>query len=330
MSIEAKMDFLKETEKTLAAEISARDLTTVLQSLADVLQEFDIVKLQTDRYEKDDLLECYLASQKVRGLSPKTLERYEYVVRRLMSALNVPTRQVTVHHIRGWLAKEQDRGLADETIRGFRDIFCAYFGWLHREGLIERDPTGNIEPIKCPKKQKQVYSPVDIALLDEKCSEQRYSLRNRAIVSFLRSTGCRISEMTELNRKDVNPHSLEITVTGKGDKMRKVYMDEVAGAVLKAYLDSRKDDCEALFVGACGERFKPGGVRAMLKALAQKACVDHVHPHKFRRTLATNLNRRGMPIQEVAHLLGHEKLDTTMKYVVLNDDDVKNDYRKYS
>jgi len=330
LSIEAKTNFLNETEKALSSEITARDLTTVLRILSDVMQHYDLFQTPTGEPTKDDLLECYLASQKVHGLSEKTIDRYQYVIRRLMNALGVPTRQVTVHHIRGWLAKEQDRGISDGTLRGLRDVFCAYFGWLHREGLIERDPTGNLDPIKCPKKRKAIYTPIDIEKLNTKCTELRYSIRNRAIVAFLKSTGCRISEMTGLNRGDVNLHSLEVVVTGKGDKQRKVFMDEVAGMLLKEYMDTRTDDCEALFVGQRDERLQPGGVRSMLNKLADVAGVKHVYPHKFRRTLATNLNRRGMPIQEVAAILGHENLDTTMKYVILNDQDLKNDYRRYT
>ena len=189
---------------------------------------------------------------------------------------------------------------------------------------------GNVGSIKCQKKKKKIITPAEMEKLHSKCISFRYSERNRAIMEFLRSTGCRISEMTELNRDAVNLEKLEVVVLGKGNKERKVYLDEVTGMILKDYLDSREDNNPALFIGAKGERLKPGGVRAMLNNLAARAHVENVHPHKFRRTLATNLNRRGMPIQEVAHILGHEKLDTTMKYVVLNDEDLKNDYRRFT
>ena len=332
MSMEAKVSFLNEAEKALSTEITAADLVNVMRIIADVFQGYDITKLQTGAVEVDDLLDCYLNAQKVRGLSEKTIERYRYVIGKLMKGVNVPTRQLTVHHVRGWMAKEQSRGIGDNTLRGDRSIFLAYFGWLHREGLIERNPVGNLEPIKCPKKQKKVYSAVDLEKLDDECDETnfRYALRNRAIVSFLESTGCRISEMTGLDREDVNLNTLEVVVNGKGNKQRKVYMSEVTGMLLQEYLDSRKDVEKCLFVGAKLERLKPGGVRAMLNKLAVRAEVEHVHPHKFRRTLATNLNRRGMPIQQVAAILGHEKLDTTMQYVVLNDEDTKNSYRRFT
>jgi site-specific recombinase XerD len=136
--------------------------------------------------------------------------------------------------------------------------------------------------------------------------------------------------MTGLNRDAVNFESLECVVHGKGNKERTAYMSEVAGMLLQEYLASRKDFNQALFVGQRKERLQPGGVRAMLKVLAKEVGVDHVHPHKFRRTLATDLARHGMPIQEIANILGHEKIDTTMKYVVLNKEDIKTSYRRYA
>ena len=136
--------------------------------------------------------------------------------------------------------------------------------------------------------------------------------------------------MTGLNRDKVNFETLEVLVVGKGDKERTVYMDPVAAMLLKQYLESRTDDCEALFVNRYGNRITPGGVRGMMKALANVAGVEKVHPHRFRRTMATGLVRRGMPIEEVAAILGHEKLDTTMKYVVLNNEDLKHSYRKFA
>ena len=330
MPIEAKISLMNKTEKGLSSQVTVDNMNTMLRILADTLQEYDVFELNQQAVQSDDLLECYLEALKVEGRSPKTLERYEYVIRRLMDSVKVPTRQVTVYHVRSYLSAEQKRGICEGTLDNLRQVFSAYFGWLHREGLIERDPTGNLDPIKCAKKRKQIYSPIDIEKLNEMCGKMRYSIRNRALVSFLRSTGCRISEVTELNRDDINLQTLEVVVTGKGDKQRKVYMDEVSGMLLKAYLESRKDDNEALFAGARGERLMPNGVRSMLKDLAKLAGVEHVHPHKFRRTLATNLNRRGMPIQEVAAILGHEKLDTTMKYIVLDKSQVKNSYRKFA
>ena len=172
---------------------------------------------------------------------------------------------------------------------------------------------------------KKTYSDTDL----ERMNMNAWTLRNRAILHFLRSTGCRISEMISLDRSAVHLETLECVVHGKGNKDRTVYMDAVAGMVLEEYLNSRKDDDPALFIGKQG-RLQAGGVRGMLKKLGRISCVDHVHPHKFRRTLATDLSSHGMPIQEIAVLLGHEQLDTTMKYVMVDQENTRHDYRRFA
>ena len=240
--------------------------------------------------------------------------------------MNVPTRSITVYHLRQYLAKEKARGISDRTLEGTRQVFSAYFNWLHREQLIDTNPTANLGAIKYPKKIKVTYSEIDIEKMKFCCK----TLRDRAIICFLLSTGCRISEMIRLNREDVDLNNLECTVLGKGNKERTVFLDSVTGMLIRDYLTQRKDDSPALFIGKRKQRLSAQGVRAMMVKLAKASAVDHVHPHKFRRTLATSLIRHGMPIQEVAAILGHDKLDTTMQYVVLDKTDVKNSYRKYA
>lgn len=168
---------------------------------------------------------------------------------------------------------------------------------------------------------------VDLELLKTHCKRTR----DKAIILFLLSTGCRISEVTQLNRTDVDFDNLVCKVLGKGNKERMVYIDAVTAMILNEYLQSRKDDSPALFVGKGSPRLSQGGIRLVLKNIQKDAQIKTtVHPHRFRRTLATNLIHRGMPIQEVARILGHEKLDTTMKYVCLNDSDIKFSYNKFA
>ena len=216
--------------------------------------------------------------------------------------------------------------MQQRTFQRSRQVFSAYFNWLQREGLITRNPCANLGVIKYMKKEKDVYSDADIEKMKFGCR----TIRDRAIIAFLRATGCRISEMCGLNREDVDLNNLECTVLGKGNKERTVYLDQVAGMVLRNYLDQRKDSLPALFVGKGSERLKPAAVRKMLVQLGEASNVEHVHPHKFRRTTATNLIRHGMPIQEVAAILGHDKIDTTMQYVVLDKTDIKAAYRRYA
>lgn len=325
MAIDAKVSLLNNAEKRLSTEVTATVMEKVLSILSDVMEAYDIIELMM-HHEKDDLLDCYIDAMRVQGRSEKTIKRYDYEIRRLLSFLNIPVRRITVYHLRNCIATQKSRGIADTTMEGQRSIFSAFFNWLQREALIEKNPTANLGTVKCAKKEKKTYSEIDMTKLNNGCE----SVRDRAIIHFLASTGCRISEMVGLNRDQINFNSLRCVVHGKGNKERIVYMSSVAGMYLKEYLASREDDDNALFLGLRKERLEAGGVRTMLKTLAKKVGVENVHPHKFRRTLATELSRKGMPIQEIARILGHDKIDTTMKYVVLNNDDVEVSYRKYA
>lgn len=326
MAIDAKVDFIRQAEQALADRVTVSDMTAIMSVINDLLQGYDMRCVEVWEDRKDDLLNCYLDAMRVECRSEKTIARYEYVIRRMMEFVTVPTRRITVHHLRGYLSHEKERGVADSTLEGTRQIFSAYFNWLQRESLIEKNPTANLGTVKVAKKEKLRYTEIEMEKLNQSCE----CIRDRAILHFLASTGCRISEMTELNRDNVNLEKLECVVHGKGNKERTVFLSEVAGMIIRQYLDTRKDDHEALFIGRIGERLQPGGVRFMLNELAKRAGVEHVHPHKFRRTLATELTRRGMPIQEVAKILGHEKIDTTMRYLDMNNETVKANYRRYA
>jgi len=326
MAIEAKATLLNEMERALATEVTAAELTRILTILTEKLDHYDLTMTALDGPQQDDLLDAYLSALAIEGRSKKTIERYRYLISRMMDAVRTPTRKITVYHLRRYLADEKARGISDRTLESTRQVYSAFFNWLQRERLIDQNPTANLGVIKYQKKEKDVYSEVDIERMKFGCK----SLRDRAIVTFLQATGCRISEMVGLNRDDVDLQSLECKVLGKGNKERTVFLDQVAAATLQAYLATRTDELPALFVGKGTERLHPGGVRKMLCDLGASAHVSHVHPHKFRRTTATNLIRHGMPIQEVAAILGHDKLDTTMQYVVLDKSDIKSSYRKYA
>lgn len=326
MPFEAKAVLMRELESDLSTQVTAADMAKILGVVADRLGAYNIERRVDDDASSDDLLGAYMAAMQIEGRSPKTIERYRYIITRMMDFVKVTTRKVTVYHLRQYLASEKARGISDSTLEGDRQVFSAYFNWLQRECLIQQNPTANLGAIKCPKKQKDVYSDIDL----EKLKFTASSKRDRAIIAFLQSTGCRINEMVQLDRDSVDLHALECIVLGKGNKERTVYLSSVAGMLLSQYLEQRLDNEKALFIGKGSARLTAGGVRFMLCKLAKKATVDHVHPHKFRRTLATSLIHHGMPIQEVAAILGHDKLDTTMQYVVLDKTDVKNSYRKYA
>lgn len=326
MGMAEKATFLKAFEHELSDHVTATTLANVLSIASNILGGYDVVRVEAENPDKDDLLHAYVSAMQIQGRSEKTINRYVYTIKRMMEKVNVSTRQITVYHLRRYLAEEKDRGICDSTLEGTRQIFSAYFNWLQREGLLLQNPTANLGTIKCQKKVKRIYSDIDVERLKYECA----NVRDRAIICFLLSTGCRISEMTQLNRDSINFATLECTVLGKGNKERTVFLDAVSGMLIKEYLNTRKDECPALFAGKGSERLTPGGVRFMLRKLSEATGIENVHPHKFRRTLATNLIRHGMPIQEVASVLGHDKLDTTMQYVVLDKTDVRNSYFKYA
>lgn len=326
MAIEAKAVLLNALSARLSSILTAENRDRVLENVAELLDGFDVEARSSEQAQKDDLLDAYISALRVEGKSPKTVERYRYIITRMLTSVNATVRGVNVYHLRRYLADEKARGISDRTLEGDRQVFSAFFNWLQREGLIQPNPTANLGAIKYAKKIKTTYSAVDMERMKLACKTKR----DKAIICFLAATGCRITEMTELNRSDVDLNNLECTVFGKGSKERTVYLDAVAGMVLREYLDERKDAYPALFIGKGTDRITPGGVRFMMTNLQKDSTVAHVHPHKFRTTRATDLIRHGMPIQEVAAILGHEKLDTTMAYVALDKTDIKNSYRKYA
>lgn len=327
MAIDAKQSFLSQLERKCADMLTVAEMPRVMSAISDLLQGFRMEELQrTDLDQDDDLLDAFIASMKVQGRSEKTIDRYVYVIGRFMAFAGVPTRAVNVYHIRKWITAEKGRGIQESTQEGERQVLSSYFGWLFREGLIEKNPMGNVGTIKVPKKQKKTFSPVEIRKLNDACS----CVRNRAMIAFMASTGCRVSEMTGLNRDALDMANQECVVHGKGDKERTVYFDSVTAMLLDEYLKTRKDDNPALFIGKFKERITANGVRDMLTRTAERAGVENAHPHKFRRTRATEWARKGMQIQTISHLLGHTKLETTMQYVIQQNEDVKNDFRRYA
>lgn len=326
MAMDAKHGFLKELERALGDEIKYAEMAPILRITADLLEGYDMRSVAVWDNEQDDCLDCYISAMTVGNRSQKTIDRYQYIIKRMMAYVHVPTRRITVHHLRSYLQAEKARGISDNTLEGYREIFSAYFNWLQRERLIDENPVINLGAVKCEQRDPKPYTPVELELLNQNCANDL----ERAVLAFLESTGCRVSEMCACDRSNVNIATLECEVHGKGNKWRTVFLDDVAGMLIGKYLATRTDDDPALFRSHMKRRISANGVRVMLKRIAKRANVAHCHPHKFRRTLATGLNRHGMAVEEIAKILGHAKLDTTMKYVRLNKDDVKANYRRFA
>lgn len=328
MSITAKQYLINAIGAELAGDLTARDLEIVQQKLNDVLAMFEVETAPGGKNdaESDDLMDAFLTAKQIQGCSKATMRLYRYRIEQLSAVVDVPLRRITVFHLRKYLIDEKNRGVSDKTLEGLRSIYCSFFGWLHKEGLLPANPCANLAPIKCAKVVRLPYSDVDLERLREACQ----GARNKAIVAFLLSTGCRVSEMCGLDRDDIDFARGEAVVLGKGNKERTVFLSDVALLHIRRYLNERTDSSPALFAGRCSDRIKPNAVRKILHEAADRAGVQDVHPHRFRRTLATNLIDHGMPVQQVASVLGHEKLDTTMEYVHQRTEDIHNNYRKYA
>lgn len=328
MSTVAKQLFISELTKELEDVLTVKNMSAVVNAVNDILVMYNVDRDEDETGQQgfEDILKSFIEAKRVEGKSESTLNRYSYTLKRFMEYDSTPIQKITVYNLRNYFSAEKERGISDSTLKNLRFVFSSFFGWAYREELIPKNPVNNFNPIKCRKEVRMPYSDVDIERLKESCELPR----DKAIVAFLLSTGCRIGEVCRLNRYDIDFQNLEVTVLGKGNKERTVYIDAVTAMQVKKYLDERKDNCEALFINNRAKRLQDGGVRYILDEIAKKAVVENVFPHRFRRTLATNLINRGMPIQEVKDILGHEKIDTTMGYVYVNKQNVKNAYQKYS
>lgn len=278
--------------------------------------------------KNEDLLAQFLQAKRVEGRSSKTLAYYEATIAALMISLDKPLCQVTSTELRAYLESYQvERGSSKVTIDNIRRIFSSFFSWLEDEDFVAKSPVRRIHKVKAPNVIKETISDEDLELIRENCA----TARDRAIVDVLASTGMRVGELVRLNISDVNLSERECVAFGKGDKQRKAYFDARAKLHLEEYLATRADDNPALFVslGTPHKRMKPGGVELRLRNLGKQLGLSKIHPHKFRRTLATCAIDKGMPIEQVQKLLRHSRIDTTMHYALVNQDNVKMSHRKY-
>ena len=278
--------------------------------------------------EERDFLAVYIAAKRVEGCSDKTLHYYEASITNALNSIQKPVRQITTDDLRIYLDTYQQRNNAGKvTIDNIRRVLSSFFSWLEDEDYILKSPVRRIHKVKTGKTVKETYS--DEAL--EIMRDHAENIRDLAIIDLLASTGMRVGELVQLNRDDIDFENRECIVFGKGDKERKVYFDARAKIHLQNYVNSRSDDNPALFVTLLQpfNRLKISGVEIRLRELGRKLNIPKVHPHKFRRTLATMAIDKGMPIEQVQHLLGHQSIDTTMVYAQVNQSNVKNSHRKY-
>ena len=275
-----------------------------------------------------DLLASFLAAKRVEGCSSKSLRYYESMLKNMQLTLKEAVKHITTDDLRQYLDKyKQKNGASKATIDNIRRILSSFFTWLEEENIILKSPMRRIHKVKTKTSVKETFSDENLETMRDHCD----SCRELAIIDLLASTGMRVGELVKLNRADIDFINRECIVFGKGDKERKVYFDARAKIHLKNYLDTRTDENPALFVSLQKphKRLEISGIEIRLRLLGRKLNIPRVHPHKFRRTLATIAIDKGMPIEQVQHLLGHQNVDTTLQYAMVNQNNVKNSHRKF-
>ena len=295
-----------------------------LKHLASVLRETLTPTLEDD----SELLELFLTAKEVEGCSSRTIAYYESTISGMSITIAKPYTHIESNDLRRYLNEyESERNVSKVTIDNIRRILSSFFSWLEDEDYIVKSPVRRIRRVKTAKVTKEILSDEDLETLRDNCS----NARDLALVDMLATTGMRVGELVGLNRDDVNLQERECIVTGKGNKQRPVYLDARAKLHLQTYLQTRTDNSPALFVSldASATRLSIGGVEARLRELGRSCGIHRVHPHKFRRTLATHAIDKGMPIEQVQKLLGHARIDTTMHYAMVNQNNVKVSHRKY-
>ena len=276
----------------------------------------------------EEFLNMFLSAKRIEGCSERTIAYYQMTVQHMLSTTEKSVRKITTEEIREYLANYQKRNnCSNVTVDNVRRNISSFFSWLEEEDYILKSPMKRIHKIKTKKVVKSTISDEGIEKLRDGCKEKR----DLAMIDLLYSTGIRVGELVNLNVDDIDLEGRECIVYGKGDKERRVYFDAKAKIHLKEYIEHRKDNNKALFVtlDAPYDRLKISGVEIRLRNLGRKLQLERIHPHKFRRSMATRAIDKGMPIEQVQKILGHSQIDTTMQYAIVNQNNVKNSHQKY-
>ena len=300
-----------------------------LKKLQEVLLlRFSEQESQPEPAKNEEYLEMFLHAKKVEGLSDRTIAYYRSSVTHLLNSIKTPVRKITTDQIRAYLSDyQQINNCGKSTVDNIRRNISSFFTWLEEEDHILKSPVRRIHKIKSKTAVKEVISDEDIERLRDNCEVAR----DVAIIDMLYSTGMRVGELVRLDIRDINFDERECVVYGKGSKERKVYFDARTKLHLQNYISTRADNNPALFVtlDAPHDRLKISGVEIRLRELGRRLDIHNIHPHKFRRSMATRAIDKGMPIEQVQKILGHSQIDTTMHYAIVNQNNVKAAHRKY-
>ncbi|HCL4444656.1 TPA: tyrosine-type recombinase/integrase [Clostridium botulinum] len=278
--------------------------------------------------EEVDYCNIFICAKRVEGCSEKSIKYYKSTIENMLRVLDKPIKHITTEDLRGYLAEYHKRSDCSKvTIDNIRRILSTFFSWLEDENYVIKSPVRRIHKIRTGKILKEIYTDEHLEIMHDNCKE----IRDLAIIDLLNSTGIRVGELVKLNIDDIDFNERECIVEGKGDKQRRVYFDAKTKIHLQNYLNSRVDDNKALFVSLIQpyNRLNISEIEIRMRTLGKKLNINKLHPHKFKRTLATRAIDKGMPIEQVQHLLGHQKIDTTLQYAMVNQNNVKISHRKY-
>lgn len=328
-----KDQIIREIEQSMLAYLDNAQMKQLHLALEHAffnktVTENDAAEATEDSSNDLALLDMFLAAKRVEGCSEKTIRYYKTTLTKMLTALDHQIVHITTDDLRNYLALyQQETECSKSNIDNIRRILSSFFSWLEDENYVLKSPVRRIHKIRTTKPVKETYTDEALEIMRDSCE----NLRDLAIIDLLASTGMRVGEMVNLNIVDVDFENRECIVLGKGSKERPVYFDARTKIHLHNYIMSRTDDNPALFVSLLApyNRLEISGVEIRLRKLGRKLNIPKVHPHKFRRTLATRAIDKGMPIEQLQQLLGHTKIDTTMEYAMVNQNNVKQSHRKY-
>lgn len=324
-----KQDLIKDIVQGMLPYLNNAQNEKLQEVLQYTFVNYDVIEnKKQDNNSEQNYMELFLSAKRIEGCSEKSLKYYKSTIETMLDELQKGVKRIVTDDIRRYLTEYQEKKKSSKvTIDNIRRILSSFFSWLEDEDYILKSPVRRIHKVKTGTNIKETYSDEALELMRDNCTE----LRDLAIIDMLASTGMRVGEMVLLNRNDIDFNERECIVFGKGGKERIVYFDARTKIHLQNYLKSRTDDNPALFVSLKSphERLKIGGVEVRLREYGKKLGLQKVHPHKFRRTLATMAIDKGMPIEQLQQLLGHRKIDTTLQYAMVKQSNVKIAHRKY-
>lgn len=323
------MDVRNDITMAMMSVLDDNQMQRLKNVLDMVLYNYDIKPKTTELaiYDSSNtkIINKYIGCKRLEGLSEKTLKQYHFMITKFIEAVGKPVKEIDAYDIRFFLASyQQGKEISNRTLVNYQRYISGFFAWLVNEEIITSNPMQKIGKIKTPKVIKQPFTDEEL----EKLRQCATSKRDRALIEFLYSTACRVSEVVGLNRADINRFTQTMIVRGKGNKEREVYITSKAMFYLLQYEETRTDNDPALFVSKNG-RITKDGIEYIIKKIGEAAGVE-AYPHKFRRTISTELINKGMPVQEVQKMLGHESLDTTMIYCTVKNDSVKSSHQKFA